>query len=196
MGSEVDAEPKSTPKLSLYSLPSKPPEPPGMLTPPIQASASVPFHWEEAPGKPRACSTSSSNPRIAARCLELPPRLLTEAKITNVPSPTTVMDGPYVGQPVSRSFRAHFAGEVGGPSVAGKREHNRSWRWSSLKENRGGAELSFDFSATLVNERGGGETDKTKVKITRIKRRESFLGVSMTRSQLWVSATRCNSPYK
>lgn len=101
-----------------------------------------------------------------------------------------------MGQHVSRSFRAYFAGEVGGRSLAGKREHNRSWRWSSLKENRGGGELSFDFSATLVNERSGGETDKTKVKITRIKRRESFLGVSMTRSQLWVRATRCNSPYK
>ncbi|KAJ7959359.1 DUF688 domain-containing protein [Quillaja saponaria] len=132
------------PKLSLFSLPSKPPEPPGMLTPPLQTTASIPFQWEEAPGKPRPCNTRSK-PK-SARSLELPPRLLIshQAEITKMPSPTTVLDGPYVGRTMSFwfSFRS--------PDDLGKNGHFRSRRWSSFRKNKEVLEGSFDFSSSLA----------------------------------------------
>lgn len=60
-GEEEDA----TPKLSLFSLPKKPPELPGMVTPPLQTAVSVPFQWEEAPGRPRPSCTRDSKPPSA-----------------------------------------------------------------------------------------------------------------------------------
>ncbi|XP_057462520.1 uncharacterized protein At4g00950-like [Actinidia eriantha] len=131
MGSEAEPQPSSIPKLSLFSLPSKPPEPPGILTPPLQALASVPFQWEEVPGKPRDCSTAKPK---AARCLDLPPRLLTEAgKITNTPSPTTVLDGPYS----SRSLSHTMSFSLGKASFVKERVNFSSWRWGSFKDNGG-----------------------------------------------------------
>ncbi|CAK8560659.1 unnamed protein product [Lathyrus sativus] len=69
------------------------PERPGTKTPPFHITVSVPFGWEEEPGKPKPCTdlVTFSNP-TAFKCLELPPRLLDDTK---VPSPTIVFDGPY-----------------------------------------------------------------------------------------------------
>ncbi|KAL2550794.1 hypothetical protein Fot_12324 [Forsythia ovata] len=109
MGLEVEDhyEPSSTPKLHLSKLPCKPRQSQEMLTPPLQTSVSVPFQWEEAPGKPRATAalaaiTTTPPPAKfkAARCLDLPPRLLTmndTAKSTILPSPTTVLDWSLCG---------------------------------------------------------------------------------------------------
>ncbi|GKE35737.1 hypothetical protein Tco_1455059 [Tanacetum coccineum] len=64
----------------------------GMLTPPLQTTtATVPFRWEEQPGKPRPCTDMIIVPQ-QQKCLELPPRLTKiESKTL---SPTTVLDGP------------------------------------------------------------------------------------------------------
>ncbi|XP_020106642.1 uncharacterized protein At4g00950-like isoform X1 [Ananas comosus] len=57
MASRNSADPSSCystpPKLCFYSLPSLRPEPPGLATPPLHLPASVPFLWEEAPGRPK-----------------------------------------------------------------------------------------------------------------------------------------------
>lgn len=90
-----------------------------MATPPLNRLASIPFEWEEVPGKPRPdlvvdptttttttdSTASTSSPlhdyknRPVARCLELPPRLVNSnnnnATVVNALSPTTVLDGPY-----------------------------------------------------------------------------------------------------
>ncbi|KAK7338075.1 hypothetical protein VNO77_18673 [Canavalia gladiata] len=53
----------------------------GMLTPPLHTSASVPFRWEQEPGKPIPFLLTHSD--LLPKCLKLPPRLL-------IPSPTTL----------------------------------------------------------------------------------------------------------
>lgn len=95
---------ESFPKLKLLLMPSMvmememPDSPEHPSTPPFQASsASVPFKWEEQPGKPRPCIT----PPEPAKSLELPPH-----RFIKTPSPTTVLDGPYnVARPKFSSFR-------------------------------------------------------------------------------------------
>ncbi|GAB2265059.1 hypothetical protein Dimus_000126 [Dionaea muscipula] len=114
----------STPKLNLALLARhKPPqaEPPGMVTPPLQAMVSVPFLWEEAPGRPRlrpnhkpsnSCGSSPLKPK-SARCLELPPGLSTEAhgpERTSSPM-TTVLDGSELGRASSRGTLGIGLGE-------------------------------------------------------------------------------------
>lgn len=114
MGSEAEAEQQESnkiPRLCLFSGPAiqkqmqmQSPERSGMLTPPLHTSASVPFHWEQEPGKPRPCnalvtfSSNSINPTTTDNiCLELPPRLL-------LPSPnSTLFQGPRVA---SNRFRS------------------------------------------------------------------------------------------
>lgn len=115
MGPDSEAmyeDQSSTLKLPLFSIPAsmQSPERPGMLTPPLQTSASVPFRWEEEPGKPKPCTTlitlpDSSKTDFSHKCLELPPRLLimdaanaNANNITKLSSPTTVLEGPYVGR--------------------------------------------------------------------------------------------------
>ncbi|KAE9593578.1 hypothetical protein Lal_00036621 [Lupinus albus] len=89
MGSEVevvDEEHSKIPKLPLFSIPAmKSPERSGMITPPFHASVSVPFHWEQEPGKPIPCNALITFSNNIPKSLELPPRLL-------LPSPTTVLD--------------------------------------------------------------------------------------------------------
>ncbi|XP_054788413.1 uncharacterized protein At4g00950-like isoform X2 [Prosopis cineraria] len=172
------------PKLSL--LISRPTRPPEMKTPPLHVAVSVPFQWEEAPGKPKH-RPAESKPKTA-RALELPPRLLfSEAKVSSVPSPTNVLDGPYIGRVMSfassndrRASKDHWNGNFG------------SSRWRSFKRNREeGEEVmegSFDFSDCTADGRA------TEVKISRVgmRRRGSFLGnVSNTRSHFWASV--CDS---
>ncbi|XP_009368671.2 uncharacterized protein At4g00950 isoform X1 [Pyrus x bretschneideri] len=187
------SEPSRTPKLSLFSLPSQPPEPQGMLTPPLQTTASVPFKWEEAPGKPRDCGGSAESKPKCARSLELPPRLQSEAaKITNTTSPTTVLDGPDDERTMSFSFRDRSPGALGSKRLS--KESCRSvggggggggfgsMRWASFRKNKEVVDHGgFDF---LPPASGGGET---KVKITRVRRTASFLNSSNTRSRMWAS---------
>jgi len=146
-------------------------------TPPPRTTAiSIPFKWEEAPGKPRSCHTRQEpkerEGNNVVRALELPPRLLSLESTSNIyaPSPTTVLEGPYVGRAVS--FTTSYRDNNNKDSV-----NFGSSRWGGLKKNnRIGREGSFDFSNWSVD---GGD----KVKITRVKRRGSF---SHGTSHFWV----------
>ncbi|KAL1314997.1 hypothetical protein HN51_041792 [Arachis hypogaea] len=168
------------PKLSLVAT-SRTTMPPDAPTPPPRTvPVSVPFQWEEAPGKPRPCharSESNNKGSDVARALELPPRLSTTntntkvSKTMSMPSPTTVLDGPYVMR--ATSFTTPF------------RNQKESWnanfvssRWSGNNKNNGvESEGTFDFSSWTEDENG-------TVKITRIRRKGSF---SQAKSQLWSS---------
>ncbi|TKY55975.1 hypothetical protein E2542_SST20402 [Spatholobus suberectus] len=175
MGSEKKKlhghEPKTPPKLSLLTI-SRQSMPPEMPTPPPRAAVSVPFEWEEAPGKPRSCHTRSEpkGSGEVARTLELPPRLvLLEAKVS---SPTTVLDGPYVGRAMSFTSSYRSSKDTWNANFA-------SNRWSGLKKNNP-REGTFDFSSWTVEGTG-------KVKITRVRRKGSFSSLSHGSSHLWAS---------
>ncbi|KAK8711361.1 hypothetical protein V6N13_146645 [Hibiscus sabdariffa] len=115
MASEAEEESSYILKLPLLSVSHAQmhsPERSGTLTPPFYVSAaSVPFRWEEEPGKPKPCTTlatfSSTPSESGRKCLELPPRLLLDTKVTKLSSPTTVLEGPYMGRArfQSSSFR-------------------------------------------------------------------------------------------
>ncbi|EYU28554.1 hypothetical protein MIMGU_mgv1a018661mg [Erythranthe guttata] len=76
----------------------------GTATPPLHTLASVPFKWEEQPGKPRPCTDIIALPEpTAIKCLDLPP---CRTKLPKLPSPTAVLDGPYnLARPKFSSFR-------------------------------------------------------------------------------------------
>ncbi|GAU13668.1 hypothetical protein TSUD_347720 [Trifolium subterraneum] len=104
MGSEAEVteQESSIPRLPLFSVsplqkPMESPERPGTVTPPLQTSGSVPFRWEQEPGKPRLCNALVPFINPTEKCLELPPRLL------GVASPTLLQQGPYV---TSNRFRS------------------------------------------------------------------------------------------
>ncbi|XP_030467146.2 uncharacterized protein At4g00950-like [Syzygium oleosum] len=183
----VDAVNNPTPpQLSLFSLPRKPLEPPGMLTPPLHSkAASVPFKWEEAPGKPRHCRHAAEpKPAAAAGCLDLPPRLLSGA---------AVHDGPYYpGR--APSFRT-LGGSFRSPESRSRRDIRErvtfgSMRWGFPGKERvsGVVEGSPGISLSVLYDDGGvGEESVTKVKITRVSRRKSFFSLSHAKSHLWES---------
>ncbi|XWS61343.1 hypothetical protein CRYUN_Cryun07bG0118200 [Craigia yunnanensis] len=195
MGSEAECETTPTSKLSLYSFPSKTKEPSGMITPPIHTSASIPFQWEEAPGKPRPCpsisdTTSQSKPKTA-RCLELPPRLLAESKVANMPSPTTVFNKPDAARFVSYTLSFRKGGSFRSPDnkrMNKEKVMSGSSRWGSFRKAGRVVQGSFDFSTPVVdggdsNGSGGG----AQVKITRARRKGSLLSLSQARSHVLTS---------
>ncbi|KAK6262501.1 hypothetical protein QUC31_008317 [Theobroma cacao] len=197
MGSEAECETTSTPKLSLYSFPSKAKEPSGMKTPPIHTSVSIPFQWEEAPGKPRPCprtdTTSTQSKPKSARCLELPPRLLAEAKVANMPSPTTVLDGPNAGRFVSYTLSFRKGGSFRIPDNNKRLNKEKvifgSSRWGSFRKAGRIVQGSFDFSSTPVVDGGGGGSSGggTQVNITRVRRKGSLLSLAQARSHVLAS---------
>ncbi|CAF2034476.1 unnamed protein product [Brassica napus] len=92
--------------MKLPVLPIKPNSHSHSMSSPIHSSiaASVPFSWEEEPGKPKqhssSSSSSSSSPLTSSpqthKSLELPPRLHSlEKDGGKLNSPITVFDGPY-----------------------------------------------------------------------------------------------------
>ncbi|KAL8227856.1 hypothetical protein R6Q57_015440 [Mikania cordata] len=127
MGSDAESDPYNVPKLPLFSMVSHLSEPSGMLTPPLQTAASVPFRWEEQPGKPRIIASTDPKTRTD-RCLELPPRLaMVESYIiTKTSSPTTVLDGP------------------GSKSIFS----SSSFRFSKERRRRGQMQGSFDSTGS------------------------------------------------
>ncbi|MED6180176.1 hypothetical protein PIB30_007682 [Stylosanthes scabra] len=77
MGSSEKEEMRSKegrlPRLSVNKSPEK--ERSGSLTPPLETSASVPFRWEQEPGKPIHCTAlvPFSDPKdFLPKCLHLP----------------------------------------------------------------------------------------------------------------------------
>lgn len=151
---------------------------PEISLPPPQTTISIPFKWEESPGKPRHCHTKSEleNNTVNVRTtLDLPPRLLFSVPNIDAPSPTTVLDGPYImGRAMS------FTSSYRTPRDTWNSNFGSS-RWSGLKKiNREGDEGIFDFS--------GHCNAKTKVKITKAPGGGSLLSLSKAKkSHLWVS---------
>ncbi|XP_019200306.1 PREDICTED: uncharacterized protein At4g00950 [Ipomoea nil] len=197
--SDEDYEPKATPKLSLTKFPiSKPSRVPlAALTPPLHAPASIPFLWEEAPGKPRtsavACEASPPQPRnskTVCRSLDLPPRLLmnneSAAKMTTTPSPTTVLDWPDVSLSSFSSFRSVEEGLVRLRKGESKERSSSSppSSWESSKENARVCKGSFDFSSSVTDPNSYGKRAK---KFARVGRRSSFLNFSRSSSSLLAS---------
>lgn len=185
----------STPKLCLYNFPNKKREPLGMLTPPMRSFASIPFEWEEVPGKPRTSADVTTNGRSSAlpkskavRCLVPPPRLMNingTSKVTNMPSPTTVLDEPFS---IGRSFSSSGGRSFWIPEGQGDSKERSSLSSScrrgrsNYKESRvSGVEGSMDFSSVVEN-----TEDKVRSSTRRrMKRRaNSFLIVSSTSSKL------------
>ncbi|KAK6121816.1 hypothetical protein DH2020_044429 [Rehmannia glutinosa] len=145
-----------------------------MQTPPLRPSVSIPFRWEEAPGKPRATAYDGAIPpssanKAARSCLDLPPRLLMfhdDAKITVMPSPNTVLDGPYVGRSLSLACTFSFRK---GPVVGrekGLRPTKR--RWGSFRDEGKFVRGSLDISRSL------GEIFEREKNVKRFGRRRFF----------------------
>ncbi|XP_019429756.1 PREDICTED: uncharacterized protein LOC109337272 isoform X1 [Lupinus angustifolius] len=155
--------------------------PPEEASPP-QTEVSVPFMWEEAPGKPRRCHTQSEPNNNSARTLELPPRLsFLEGKVSSnmeVPSPTTVLGGPYVGRTMSyssscRTHRDYWNSNFG------------STRWSGSRKMNKETEGSLDFSCPITL----GSPQPNKGKFSRVHTRGSLFSLSLpkARSHFWGS---------
>ncbi|KAK3229664.1 hypothetical protein Dsin_001545 [Dipteronia sinensis] len=167
----MDSSSDEAPKLALFSFPSKGKEAPP--TPPVHRGASVPFQWEEAPGKPRpGCTEFKPSSSTVARSLELPPRLvLTD----NGSSPTTVLEGPYT---VARSLSLR-KGPGEGISNNKERVLFGSSRWVKKNDKLVGAS---------AHDIGHGSGGGTKVKITRVRKRSgSFRSLSNSTSHFWTS---------
>ncbi|XP_057495237.1 uncharacterized protein At4g00950-like [Actinidia eriantha] len=218
MGSESN----STPKLPLLNIPPNLlPDHSDMPTPPLHTSASVPFRWEEQPGKPRPSTAlipttlSHQDPNTTGpttKCLDLPPRLqsLEYPKMTKMPSPTTVLDGPSAGlllafRSSSFRFRRERQGSLGsftvgspergllGDMVLSKRlESKERGLFGSLgrrttpgrgkKEVGGGGSIVFSPSIDKIEDFCG---DGPREKICRMRRNGSFSSMYEPRSHFW-----------
>ncbi|XP_010555734.1 PREDICTED: uncharacterized protein At4g00950-like [Tarenaya hassleriana] len=182
----------STPKLPLFSFPmNRATETPGLATPPVNIAGTVPFLWEEAPGKPRASGGdavvsewSGKKQNGVVRCLELPPRLSLPA--ANEPSPTTVLDGPYIVRRRSLSLPRSESLRKGGPKPAKEKGLFGSTRWGGssgkIKEIvEGKIDVSRSTAAHFSGDGG------TKVKISRVRRKKSLLNLNLSypKSHFW-----------
>ena len=210
MGSEVEPEPSFTPKLPLFSIQTmQSPDPSGMLTPPLHTLASVPFRWEDEPGKPRPCTTLTkfTTLDLAPKCLELPPRLLLDTKL---PSPNTVLEGPYLGRSKfqSSSFRiiggecygsfSHERGQLGAMVLSKRGIKEKTWfgSWGRriFKGKRevglGGGSHVFPSSVDKEGDSCNvGESNSKNGKITRIRKVRSLSSLSTNAKShhFWVS---------
>ncbi|CAH9069975.1 unnamed protein product [Cuscuta europaea] len=186
-----NSEHESTPKLSLTKLPTKHRSPLTALTPPLHAPVSVPFQWEEAPGKPISSATCENSPLPPAksnsvcRSLDLPPRLHS----------TTANAGFDLSDEISRSTLSSFSSfrsldeglivrilkreskEVGAFSFSPPLTPGGGDRKTSRITSKGNLDLSFSFSV-----RDAGYEGSSK-KVARVGRRSnSLLKVSRTTS--------------
>lgn len=125
-----------------------------------------------------------------------------------MPSPTTVLDGPYVGkkQPVFSSFRfsteSPERGQIGKlvpeKKFGGQKEKGILGSWGQRvkggKKEVGGGSFVFSSSPSIDVEGFGGDdsgnsnSDSGKVKKMgrRMRRNGSFSSLSQARSHLWV----------
>ncbi|XP_019460560.1 PREDICTED: uncharacterized protein At4g00950-like [Lupinus angustifolius] len=177
-----EAEMSNIPRLSLFKFnPSSihSPERSGMQTPPSRTSVSVPFRWEEEPGKPKPCTdlVCFSNKPTTPKCLELPPRLLiSDANNTKqlLPSPTTVLEGLFVDDDWNTN------------GVVGNKEKGwfGSWREKVFKVNRevsGGVDKDADNIGNII---GGSHK---RLRITKVKLSISSSNISHAKSCVWTS---------
>ncbi|GAB4861578.1 hypothetical protein Ancab_036771 [Ancistrocladus abbreviatus] len=214
METETEAEPGSILQLPLFSLP--PIRSSELLTSPLHTAVSVPFRWEEEPGKPRPCTALSLSTNEGIKCLVLPPRLLISnesSKVTKTPSPTTVLEGPYVGRSIfhSSSFRftrknnrrsnqesssSSLDGGSGGSSpdrgllgamVLSNSNRRRAFSFRSKREvsSAGSSFVLYENEADDGVDCGGGRMET--VKVARMTRKKSLLGLSHARSHFWAT---------
>ncbi|XP_010537078.1 PREDICTED: uncharacterized protein At4g00950-like [Tarenaya hassleriana] len=185
----------STPKLPLYSLPmtNRATETPGLATPPVNIAGTVPFLWEEAPGKPRARSGDDVTAAVSkgsgkkqngvVRSLELPPRMSDAAgkMAGNDPSPTTVLHGPYAVRRRSRSLK-----KGGVKLVKENSGFFGSTRCGSSAKFKEVVEGKLDISRFTVASCAGGGGGK-KVKISRVRRKRNLLNLNLSysKSHFW-----------
>ncbi|XP_030552440.1 uncharacterized protein At4g00950-like [Rhodamnia argentea] len=202
--SEREDSRRSTPKLFVLSLPNHHRrDPSDMPDPPLQTSISIPFEWEEVPGKPKRANDQPKPSAVASLpCLEPPPRLWDEAKFTNTPSPTSVLDGPYMCRRSAQTFSFRkIGGSFRSPEKRGKGEVKEkasifgSMRWGILREKAEDVEGIPEFSSSFRGARSGGDSaggggDGYSHTDTR-RRRGGFIGLSQSKSHLW--ATLCEN---
>ncbi|CAL0318041.1 unnamed protein product [Lupinus luteus] len=206
MMSGDEAEKSNIPRLSLFKFhPSSmhSPERSGMQTPPSRTSVSVPFGWEEEPGKPKPCTelVCFSNKPTTPKCLELPPRLLINDAIANhtkqlLPSPTTVLEGLFVDDDWNGSFaaeRPQLGTMVLTNGVVGSKEKGwfGSWREKVFKVNREvskGIDIfpsSADKDAHHIGTIIGGS--HKRLRMAKVKRSLSSSNLSHAKSCVWTS---------
>ncbi|XP_022945009.1 uncharacterized protein LOC111449373 isoform X2 [Cucurbita moschata] len=174
MRTATGENPSSTPpKLSLFSFPRQPLEPPGMATPPLHASISVPFHWEEAPGKPKPLGIIELNPKPkSARTLDLPLRLFADAKVAHFASPTIAADDPVAGRD-RRDLSFRFPDSWAETATATETREGKDVNKENVKR---GPEISLSA--------GGADDGNTRVKITRLRIRRNFIGTWNSKSHI------------
>ncbi|CAN4111431.1 unnamed protein product [Withania somnifera] len=188
---------KTSLKLPLFSVNSS--EDSGMLTP-LHTLASIPFSWEEEPGKPRPCTDliplpNSINFNEPKLCLEPPPRLYNYyMESTKNTSPTTVFDGPYItSKPKFSSFRflrdrrrqgsfdstaSSETGQVSAFVLGKKKVESKSWwRRSTKVKGKSGTD-----SADCVS-----LTDECTIKMATLRRSGSFSGISLAKTHVWAT---------
>ncbi|KAJ4911435.1 Uncharacterized protein Rs2_06056 [Raphanus sativus] len=202
----------STPKLPMFTYPmNRPYETPGLATPPVNIAGSVPFLWEEAPGKPRSSvrklprRNQTGENRGATRCLDLPPRLVLpgeacKSSTANEPSPTTVLDGPNDLRRRSLSLprSAAVIRKLRGVPAPGEKRPFGSSRWGSFGNCKEVSEGVYDFSrfrdggCDCRKDWAGGGYDfasdgGTKVKLfRRLQRKGNLFNLShATKSDFW-----------
>ena len=216
MGSNEEREgSKPTSGLPLFSLPAlRNLKHSGNLSSPLHTHASVPFRWEEQPGKPRPSTALALPSAITAipKFLDLPPRLLfAEAKLTTkTPSPTTVLEGPNnsVGRSIPFSLLrkgqlpSHKAPEGGflGTVVPGNKKDKGlfgPWRkkkgGSSIKNSSTESEVhggNLIFSSVSDDGTGGCNGGATMTVAT-VSGKRGVSGVSQAKSHFWVSLSAC-----
>ncbi|KAI7734764.1 hypothetical protein M8C21_000684, partial [Ambrosia artemisiifolia] len=198
------------PKLALFSLPSKPL--PDGLTPPSNTVAAIPFLWEEAPGKPRSIAADDPPKSKTVRSLGLPPRLANFSPANNIdnhrdklgnnnvgieiiPSPTTVLGGPYEGAyasnlPLESSDKAAIGSKTKGKvrmplrklmSKESSPVKFQSWRWDKdrhIDDGRGDRSPSIRFCSwrwDSFRDIGSGGSFGSSSKIGKVARRNSFI---------------------
>ncbi|XP_010544848.1 PREDICTED: uncharacterized protein At4g00950 [Tarenaya hassleriana] len=151
------------------------PASPNMFASPLHTLASVPFCWEEEPGKPKLHLLSHT---YSNRCLELPPRLLLPKEFTKMPLPAA-------GDAVRRRVRWWLRKKEGkGDAVRG------SYVFPSCVDSNRESERGED----------SGDINTSVNVVTRIGRDSSLYSLSTPRSHFWADiykrfkqAVKCKS---
>ncbi|CAA0827195.1 Unknown protein [Striga hermonthica] len=169
---------------SIYS----PEHPSGISTPPLQMPASVPFQWEQEPGKPLPGGGTVSVPK-PSRFLDPPPCRIqpTMDGAAKTLSPSSILDGPYnVARPKFSSSRFSRDGPEPSDLVAGRKSTGRSL----LGKGRGGQREVMDWGSNSSFE-SGEEGNVSKRMERKLRRHNSFSTASHGRSSSHVWATIC-----